>query len=365
MVAVSASETSASSRAAPDADPRRSVRLWLLALIFLTFAMVLVGGVTRLTESGLSITEWNLVTGTLPPLTEDAWQAEFERYRATPQYDLLNRGMSLGDFRTIYWWEWAHRELGRFIGLFYIGGFLWLAARRLASGRTLAALAALGGLLAAQGLVGWIMVMSGLEPGMIAVAPVKLALHLTLASLFFAALVVMFVRLGGADHEPASLGVRLAAWLLVLLGFVQIALGGLVAGHDAGRTYNTWPLMDGRFVPRGLGALEPAWLNLVDNIVTIQFNHRIGAYVLAVAVLLYAAAMMRGPSPARGRALLLLLLVVAQVAVGIATLIYVVPLELALMHQGLALVLLLALAWNASVFRTWLSLQELRLAGGE
>jgi len=347
MVAAPIFENEAAAYA--DADPRRPVRLWLLALIVLTFAMVLVGGATRLTESGLSITEWKLVTGTLPPLSDAAWQAEFERYRQTPQYELLNRGMSLADFRSIYWWEWTHRELGRFIGLVYIAGFLWFFARRALPGRTIAILAAVGMLLGVQGLVGWIMVASGLEPGMTAVEPVRLALHLTLASLFLAALTALYVRLGGAEDEIASPGVRRAAWLLVLFALVQIALGALVAGHDAGLTYNTWPLMDGRLVPRGLGTLEPAWLNFVDNITTIQFNHRIGAYVLAAAVLTYSVALRRGPPPARDRALLMSFMVLAQLALGIATLVHVVPIELALMHQALALILLLTLVWNASV----------------
>ncbi len=327
------------------------VRLWLLALIGLVFAIVLVGGATRLTESGLSITEWNLVTGTLPPLSEAAWQAEFERYRRTPQYELLNRGMSFADFRTIYWWEWGHRQLGRFIGLVYIGGFVWFAARRTLSGKTIATLTALGLLLATQGLVGWIMVASGLKPGMITVAPVKLTLHLTLASLFFAALIVMFVRLGGAAREAASARGRWVAWLLVLLTLVQIALGALVAGHDAGLTYNTWPLMDGRLIPAGLALLEPAWLNLVDNITTVQFNHRVGAYVLTVAILAYALVQWRKAQPARNRAIWMALLVLAQTVLGIATLIYVVPFSLALAHQGLAMVLLFALVWNAAMLQ--------------
>lgn len=349
MVAAPISEVHAASYAA--GDSYRPVRLWLLALILLTFAMVLVGGATRLTESGLSITEWNLVTGTLPPLSDAAWQAEFERYRQTPQYEILNRGMSFADFRTIYWWEWAHRELGRFIGLFYIGGFLWFAVRRVVAGRMLAVLAAVGVLLGAQGAVGWIMVASGLEPGMTAVAPVRLMLHLTLACLFFAALVVLFVRLGGARREMASAGMRGVAWLLVLLAFAQIALGALVAGHDAGLSYNTWPLMDGRLVPHGLGLLEPAWLNLFDNITAIQFNHRIGAYALTAAMLAYAIGVRRGLPPVRGRALLMSALVVAQLALGIFTLVHVVPIELALAHQALALILLFALVWNASVLR--------------
>jgi cytochrome c oxidase assembly protein subunit 15 len=337
--------------ALPAVRPTRAVRLWLLVLILLVFAMVLVGGATRLTESGLSITEWNLVGGALPPLTEAAWQRAFELYRASPQYEILNHGMSLSAFKTIYWWEWAHRELGRFIGLVYIAGFLWIAIRRALPAGTIATLAGMGVLLGAQGLVGWVMVASGLEPGMSAVAPVKLAAHLTFACLFFAAVVTLYVRLGGAGLEPASPATRWAARGLVLLVFVQIPLGALVAGHDAGLTYNTWPLMDGRLVPAGLGMLRPGWRNLVDNVTTIQFAHRLGAYALAATVLAYAVVKRRGTPPARDRATLLATLVLAQLALGIATLVTVVPTGLALAHQGTALILLFVLVWNAAVVR--------------
>jgi cytochrome c oxidase assembly protein subunit 15 len=259
--------------------------------------------------------------------------------------------MSLGEFKAIYWWEWGHRQLGRFIGLVYIAGFLWFVLQRTVSSRVAAVLFGMGLLLGTQGLVGWIMVASGLQPGMTAVAPVKLTLHLTLAALFFASLVTAYVRLGGAVREVAPPRLRWVAWALVGLAFVQIALGGLVAGHDAGLTYNTWPLMDGRLVPSGLGLLEPVWMNLVDNVTTIQFNHRIGAYLLAAAVLAYAAAVWCTPAAVRGRGVLLTALVLAQAALGIATLVHVVPIGLALAHQGLAMVLLLALVWNASVLQ--------------
>jgi len=328
----------------------RGVRRWLLVLILLVFAMVLIGGATRLTESGLSITEWNLVAGALPPFGEADWRAAFDLYRQSPQYDLLNQGMSLEAFKTIYWWEWAHRELGRFIGLVYTAGFLWFAVRRAVQGRVLAIFAGMGLLLGAQGVVGWIMVASGLQPGMSAVEPLRLALHLTLASLFFAALVAMYVRLGGAEVEPSTRrGELSAARALVILAFLQIALGGLVAGHDAGLTYNTWPLMDGRLVPYGLGMLKPLWLNVLDNIVAIQFNHRLGAYVLAAAILAYAVAMRHAAPAGRARAMLLVAIVLVQVAVGVATLVNVVPTPLALAHQAIALILLLSLVWNASV----------------
>ena len=349
MVAV----PSVSDQVAAQSDEKSlvGVRRWLLFLILLTFAMVLVGGATRLTESGLSITEWNLVTGTMPPLNADAWDAEYQRYKETPQYDLLNRGMSLGSFKTIYWWEWAHRELGRFIGLVYIAGFFWFVGRRGVPLRIAFVLAGMGLLLGAQGLVGWIMVASGLEPGMTAVAPVRLALHLTLAALFFAALVAVYVRLGGVRPEAATAGEKFSAVALVVLAFIQIALGGLVAGHDAGLTYNTWPLMDGRLIPKGLWVLQPFWLNPFDNITTVQFNHRIGAYVLAAAILAYAVAMRRANPVARNRAILLSALIVVQIVVGILTLVAVVPISLALMHQAMAMILLFVLIWNEATLR--------------
>ena len=330
----------------------RPVRLWLAATLVLVFAMIIVGGATRLTDSGLSITEWKPIHGAIPPLSEAAWQAEFQRYRQTSQYDILNRGMEIGAFKRIYWWEWGHRQLGRLIGLVYLGGFLWFALTRRVSLATGVVLFAMGLLLATQGLVGWIMVASGLEPGMTAVAPVKLTLHLTLACLFFASLVWMIARLGGAGGAQAAPARRPAAAGIVGLVFVQIALGGLVAGHDAGLTYNTWPLMDGRFIPTGLALLDPLWLNFFGNVTTIQFTHRLGAYVLGAAVLAYAALTWRGgAAAARSRAGWLLALVLAQIALGVLTLIQVVPLGLALAHQALALVLLGAAVWNLSAVR--------------
>lgn len=334
---------------APTATGLRPVRIWLALSVFLVFVMVIVGGATRLTDSGLSITEWKPIHGAIPPLTASAWDEEFALYQQTPQYQLMNRGMTLGEFKFIFWWEWGHRQLGRFIGLFYLAGFVWFAATRRFSFRTGAVLFGMGLLLATQGLVGWIMVVSGLQPGMTAVAPVKLTLHLTLACLFFASLVVAYARLGGAAREPAAPALRWSAIGLVVLAFVQIALGGLVAGHDAGMTYNTWPLMDGRFVPDGLATLRPLGMNFIDNITTIQFNHRIGAYVLSALVLAYFLAALGTGAPAiRSRALLMVLLTAAQVVLGILTLIHVVPLGLALAHQAVALLLLGVMLWNAA-----------------
>ena len=329
----------------------RALRIWLGALVFLVFLMVLVGGATRLTESGLSITEWNLVTGTIPPLSAEEWDAEFARYQATSQYEILNRGMSLADFHTIYWWEWSHRQLGRFIGLFYAAGFLLLLLRRHLSARRTGVLVAMGVLLGLQGAVGWIMVASGLQPGMTSVAPVKLTLHLSLAALFFAALVACLARFGATSREPAGPGVHGTAWIVLVLAFVQIALGGLVAGHDAGLTYNTWPLMDGRLVPTGLGALDSFWRDVTGNITTVQFNHRVGAYALTAAILAHAWICLRAGGLARGRALLLVAVTVMQFAIGIATLVQAVPVHLAILHQGTALILLAVIVWHIGVMR--------------
>nr|WP_307155738.1 COX15/CtaA family protein [Rhodopseudomonas julia] len=316
----------------------RSVRLWLAILTFLVFVMVLVGGMTRLTDSGLSITEWKPVVGAVPPLSDEAWADEFDRYRATPQYELMNRGMSLGEFKQIYWWEWTHRQLGRFIGAVYLVGLLGFAIAGKLTLRLGLWLFAGGLLLGLQGLVGWIMVASGLKPGMIAVAPVKLSLHLTLASLFFGFLIATHARLGGAEVVRRATAGSIAACFISIAALVQIALGGLVAGHDAGLTYNTWPLMDGRFVPAGLLAMQPLWHNFTDNITTVQFDHRIGGYVLAMLVIgygLWRLAVRRWSSDLA----LILAVVICQVALGILALLLVVPWPIALAHQAVALIL--------------------------
>ena len=346
-----ANHSTASSRHATGGNLRR-VRLWLAATAVLVFVIVLVGGATRLTDSGLSITEWKPVVGAIPPLSQDDWQAEFELYQQTPQYALLNRGMSLSEFKFIYWWEWGHRQLGRLIGLIFLGGLVWFSVRRTVNARQGLLLFGAGLLLGTQGLIGWIMVASGLEPGMTAVAPVKLTLHLIFACLFFAALIVLIARLGRNDGESASSGLRIGAYAITLAIFVQIALGGLVAGYDAGLTYNTWPMMDGEFIPDGLAALAPWWMNMIDNVTAIQFNHRIGAYVLTLLIGLHTLFVWRDAAPAvRQRLAGLTGLVVVQMVLGIVTLIYVVPFSAALAHQGMALIMLAVAVWHTARLR--------------
>ena len=320
------------------------IRRWLWAVAALVFVMVVVGGATRLTGSGLSITEWKPITGALPPLSAESWASEFAKYRESPQYKLLNEGMSLGEFQFIYWWEWGHRQLGRFIGFVYLLGFLVVAARCLLPWRQTVVLFGMGLLLGLQGTIGWIMVASGLEPGMVAVAPVKLTLHLTFAALFFVSVIAFATWLTPPRHREAS-GGRIAAVALLLLLFVQIALGGLVAGSKAGLTYNTWPLMDGALVPSAASLFSqhlPLWENFVDNPVLVQFNHRIGAYLL-LALALWHAFAMRRVAPGSGaakRATVVAGLTLAQGLLGIVTLLLVVPLWAGLAHQALAFVVL-------------------------
>lgn len=329
--------------AVPAASGHAGIRRWLWAVAFLVFAMVVVGGATRLTGSGLSITEWRPVTGAIPPLSDAAWALEFEKYRLSPQFQLLNSAMELADFKFIYWWEWGHRQLGRFIGLLYLAGFFVILLRRLMPWRETAILFGMGLLLGLQGTIGWIMVASGLQPGMIAVAPVKLTLHLTFAGFFFASVIAFATWLTPLRRSEPMRG-RAGAWLLLLLLFVQIALGGLVAGSKAGFTFNTWPLMDGALVPSSstLFAGTPLWENFVDNVALVQFNHRVGAYIL-FAFALWQMLSLRRAAPGSGaakRATAIAGLVLAQSALGIVTLLLVVPLWAGLAHQALGFTVL-------------------------
>jgi heme a synthase len=344
-----------------EADPYRLVRVWVWALAALVAVMVTVGGATRLTGSGLSITEWKPVTGALPPLSEAAWTEEFAKYRQSSQYDLVNRGMTLAEFKWIYGWEWGHRQLGRFLGLFFFLPLLWFWARGRISRTHAFMLLGIGTLGGLQATIGWIMVASGLKPGMTAVAPIKLTLHLTLASVIFACLVWFAVGLSRrpsfATRSPAAglrFGGRGGACILLGLVFLQIALGGLVAGSKAGLTFNTWPLMDGRLMPQAatLFAVTPWIENFVDNVALVQFNHRLVAYLLVGFATWHAwAAWRRADSPPRpggvgdiapgvgfgSRAGLLAGLCWVQAALGVVTLLLAVPIWAGLTHQLLAM----------------------------
>ena len=335
-----------------DNQPNRlAVRRWLFVMIGLVILMVMVGGTTRLTGSGLSITEWRPVTGAIPPLDEQAWLSEFDRYRASPQYQLLNAGMELSEFKIIYWWEWGHRQLGRLLGVVFGCGIFWFALTGALRGRELLmamGLATLGGL---QGAVGWIMVASGLKPGMIAVAPVKLMLHLTLASIILTLLTLFAARFSPPAKPDRSASRSWAVIVLVAILF-QIALGALVAGSRAGLTFNTWPLMDGRFFPnpQTLLAVSPLIENFVDNVAMVQFNHRMMAFVV-LGLGLYATIRSRSidpQAPAAQRFVLVSGLVVLQFALGVITLIHAVPIVLGIAHQVLAMAIVVAAAWNSA-----------------
>ncbi|MBS7537442.1 COX15/CtaA family protein [Ancylobacter lacus] len=324
----------------------RPVRVWLYLVAALIVLMVVVGGAIRLTESGLSITEWKPVTGMIPPLGDAAWQSEFAKYQQIPQYIQINRGMSLEEFKYIFWWEWGHRLLGRLIGFAFLLPFLFFLWRGLidrALGWKLGGLFVLGGL---QGAIGWWMVASGLV-GRTDVSQYRLATHLTTACLILAATVAVALSLKPpAVVRPVPARLRRGAALLLALVVLQIFLGGLVAGLDAGLSHTTWPLIDGHFIPP-LGDLliqQPAWRNFFENVLTVQFDHRMVAYALWVAALLHAIAA-RGVPGAGGRAALLFGLVTLQAALGIATLVHQVPIDLALTHQfGATVVLITATA---------------------
>jgi cytochrome c oxidase assembly protein subunit 15 len=329
----------------------RAIRLWLMAVAALVLAMVLVGGATRLTESGLSITEWQPVTGTLPPLGERDWQAAFQRYQAIPQYRALNAGMSLAEFKTIYWWEWTHRLLGRVIGVAFLLPFLWFLWRGAVPPSLRPQLWFIFGLGALQGAVGWWMVASGLAER-IEVSQYRLASHLILACAIYVALIWTAQRLGKVPSAPLPARVKAGAVALLVLVLAQIYLGALVAGLRAGTVYATWPLIDGAFVPdrARLFFATPLWRNFFENTLTVQFDHRMLAYAIFIGALAHAFGVARAVKrgPARTGAFVLFGAVTLQLALGVAILMLHVPLPLALLHQAMAMLVLTAAALHAA-----------------
>jgi len=330
---------------------RRLVRGWLYVVLVVLFALVMVGGATRMTGSGLSITEWKPIHGVIPPLNHAEWQEEFEKYQQIPQYEQINKDMTLEEFKGIFWWEWAHRLLARGVGFLVAIPlvFFWLSGR-LERGMKprLVGLLVLGGL---QGAVGWWMVASGLSER-VSVSQYRLAVHLTFACVIITA--VAYLARGLATYTQAAAGraVQRFAGIMVLLVLVQIYLGALVAGLHAGLSYNTWPLMDGAIVPGDLFVIDPAWRNLFENPKTVQFIHRMFAYTVLVVAIWHALATSRalpGTTHAR-RAWVLVGLVLVQAAIGVATLLTQAHIHWALLHQGFAmLVLIFATAhWRAT-----------------
>jgi heme a synthase len=330
----------------------RAIRLWLYAVAALVLAMVLVGGATRLTESGLSITEWQPVMGTLPPLDDAQWQTEFEKYQAIPQYRELNRGMSLDAFKTIYWWEWTHRLLGRTIGVVFLLPFLWFLWRGWIAPGLRARLWVIFGLGALQGAVGWWMVASGLADR-VEVSQYRLATHLVLACFIYVALLWTAQRWDDRAFSPAPGRVRAGAAGLLILVLAQIYLGALVAGLRAGHIYNTWPLIDGAFVPAASRLFfdAPLWRNFFENALTVQFDHRMLAYAILLVALIHAfdvaSTLKKGPVVVG--AVVLAAAVALQALLGIFALIMVVPIELALMHQTMAMLVLTVATLHAAM----------------
>ena len=332
----------AAAPAAPHARADGVVAGWLALCAALVFAMVVLGGITRLTGSGLSMVEWDPIFGIVPPLSESEWAEVFAKYQASPEYQLVNRGMDLEGFKRIYYVEYAHRVLGRAVGVVFLLPLLWFVA----TGRVdrplawkLGGLFVLGGL---QGLLGWYMVQSGLVD-VPRVSPYRLTAHLGLAVLIYALMVWTVLDLRGRPALAAGApGLRRAATLVTLLAFVTLLSGGFVAGTKAGYAFNTFPLMAGRWIPEGYWTLEPWWRNLFENIAAVQFNHRLLALATLAAVAALWVAALRAPLAPRGRRLAHACLVMAlvQVGLGVSTLLSHVALPLASAHQAGAIVLL-------------------------
>ena len=327
-------------------DARGALRGWLMVLFALVALMIAVGGMTRLSDAGLSITEWKPVTGAVPPLNEADWQAEFSLYQATPQYALMNKGMELAEFKQIYWWEWGHRQLGRVMGLIWAVGFVFFwATSRIPVGwtRRLLLVGALGG---AQGAVGWWMVYSGLGEGMVSVASYRLAVHLGLAFGILGLIAWYVFRLQRREADlPGARRVgerRLFAGAtgLMHLAFVQVVLGALVAGIDAGRAFPTWPLMGDGFFPPDPLSISPVWRNFFEDPGLVQFIHRMTAYALfALAIYVWVRARKSPNIATRSAFSLMLGMVLVQVVLGIFTAVYSAPLQIAIVHQIGAVIL--------------------------
>ena len=327
---------------------RGAMRVWLMILFALVFIMIAVGGMTRLTDSGLSITEWRPITGAIPPLNDADWASEFEKYQQIDEFKLQNSWMELSDFKVIYWWEWGHRQLGRVIGLVWAIGFLWFLLRRqIPTGWTprFLLLGALGG---AQGAIGWWMVASGVTTGegMLDVKSYRLATHLGLAFVILGFIAWYIMMLGRPERdlmqarrakEAKQFGLSTG---LLHFSFLQILLGALVAGIDAGRYFIDWPLMQGQFFPPDAFDLTPAWRNFFENAGLVQFMHRISGYLLFVFGIVVWLRGRRSAHPLTRFAFNAVMAVLSvQVVWGIFTVMYAAPVHLALVHQALAVVL--------------------------
>jgi cytochrome c oxidase assembly protein subunit 15 len=335
-------------RAAPRLRPRALSNL-LFLVAALVFAMVVVGGITRLTESGLSITEWKPITGALPPLTHADWVKAFDLYQATPQYREVAgpAGMTLSGFKSIFFWEWVHRFLGRIVGLVFFVPLVWFAAKRAIPrgyGWRLAALFVLGGL---QGAIGWFMVLSGLE-GRTEVSPYRLSAHLLMALFLMGALIWTALDLRQLDRDPVARPARVTGWSALALGTlsVQLLLGAWVAGFRAGTVSNTWPDMNGRFFPDGVDWSHGIGFALTHDLFLLQFEHRWWAWVV-VAVLVLFARRVRQAEGGRAASIAIYSTFGTQIVLGILTILSGIAIWLAVLHQATGALLLAAAVWGA------------------
>ncbi|MEO7566296.1 MAG: COX15/CtaA family protein [Aestuariivirga sp.] len=314
------------------------LRWWLIVVAAMIVAMVVVGGATRLTGSGLSITEWQPIMGALPPFNDADWQLLFQKYQQSSQFKLQNSGMTIDDFKSIFWWEWSHRLLGRTVGAVFFVPFMGFLITRKIERKLLPRLLLifiLGGL---QGALGWYMVASGLVDR-VEVSQYRLSAHLTLATILLGAVVWTIFSIRSRHTRPRTFDQWFALALAALV-LLQVAAGAFVAGLNAGLAYNTWPLMDGHFIPNGLLIMEPLWRNIFENALTVQFDHRMLAYLILAGALWHAV---RSSAPS---AWVLLTCIVVQAGLGIVTLLSHVPLDMALIHQLGAMVVLIVSLWN-------------------
>ena len=329
-------------------NSRRAVGLWLMAIAAVIMAMVTIGGLTRLTGSGLSITEWDPIMGAIPPLTDMQWADAFAKYQRIPQYLAEHQGMSLEDFQDIFWWEWTHRFLGRFLGVLFIvpfAFFAWKGAIKKAEWPRFVILFLLGGF---QGFIGWWMVESGLETR-ISVSQYRLAIHLGAAILLLGAILWIALEYIRDLKNPQTRPCRVFG--LAALVYLQMLLGALVAGLHAGLIYNTWPDMDGRVFPEGAFAIKPWWLNPFENPGLAQFDHRIGAYIVAAMAAYVYAKGIRLSGSAKKSAKTVAAFTAAQIGLGIGMLLLQVPEGMAAFHQVLAAALFCATIWHAYELR--------------
>ena len=325
---------------------RNTIQLWLKTLFVLIVLIILVGGLTRLTDSGLSITEWKPITGALPPFSAESWAAEFNKYKQIPEYKLQNEGMSLSEFKFIYWWEWGHRQLGRVIGLVWFVGFISLLSFGKIQKPWRLRLLLIGFLIGVQGTVGWWMVSSGLTGTVLDVASYRLATHLGLAFIILGYITWLVLLLGSSETfllqarrnaEPKFIFLSTG---LLHLTFLQILLGALVAGIDAGRSYTDWPLMAGQFFPPDLFYLKPWWRNFFEDPGLVQFVHRVSGYILFIfCVYSWISVRKSGNESLKFGFNLIFAIAFFQTVLGIVTVMYAAPWEIAIIHQFGAILL--------------------------